>query len=653
MMNSTIRSLLCVKRAFNGKAIKPAMIGCLLAGMSTLAMGQTSAPFGFEDNAIGTWAGTSPAETATINSTAANVRTGAYSLKLTTTSTGTGNKQWFSNTPYALSASGTYIYCIYWALAANTGTSADASFRYSSSPALPSGAGSSANASADIALSTTAWTRVINSVTTSSARYYFPGPRKTVSTGATSFYIDDGIVYTSTMATVDTTDPLQPGVPTASVSGNLVSLGWTSNSDAGTGVAATLLLRNSNTSAAAPSLNDQAAYSAAGGSAGPNTVGGGWTVVSSSLAANATSFLDATAPTGNCIYAVVLRDLAYNYSTAAVSGIVNVGLPVPTIFVNQAGFSGNLGNAVRGTFSGVQQYSIQGYNLTGNITVTAPAGFEVSTTATSGFGSTISFPQSGGMVASATVYVRFAPTAATGNTGSLNITHTATGATAKTVSVSGNALDVKPTSSGTISFGRITGNSIEVNLPTTGSGNKRIIVISPDNEVTFIPADGAPVPGVNSNYQLAAGQTGNEKVVYDGNGAGNSVVTITGLTFATSYYFAVYEYNEGTGTSQNYLPSFPYTAMARTADFNIGVGVSSISGHTPVRIFPNPGQGYLHIDAPERVSVRVVDMTGRVVHQQQNATAADLRHLPDGIYNVIVQNEQSVMLKTERIIIRK
>ena len=126
MMNSTIRSLLCVKKAPIQKAMATALIGCVLAGISTLAAAQTSAPFGLEDNAIGTWAGTSSAETATINSTASNVRTGTYSLKLTTTSTGTGNKQWFSNTPYALSSSGTYIYFVYWALAANTGTSADA-----------------------------------------------------------------------------------------------------------------------------------------------------------------------------------------------------------------------------------------------------------------------------------------------------------------------------------------------------------------------------------------------------------------------------------------------------------------------------------------------------------------------------------------------
>ena len=629
---------------------KPLLLGCLLAS-ATVAQAQTSSPFGLEDNAIGTWAGTGTTETAAINNTATGVRTGGYSLKLTTTSTGTGNKQWFSNTPYAASASGTYIYLIYWAKATTAGTSVDGSMRYSST-APPSGSGSSSNASADVAINTTGWTRVTNSINTSSVRYYFPAPRKTVSTGATSFFIDDGVLYTSPMTSVDTTDPLTPGVPTATVSGNLVNLNWTSNTDAGTGVAATIILRNSNTAAAAPDLNDQAQYSVAGGAAGPNTVGNGWTVVSAASGATATSYLDAVTPAGGYIYAVVLRDLAYNYSTAVVSGLITVGQPVPTLFADQTGFTGNLGTTVRGMTSAVQHFSLSGYNLTGPVTVTAPAGFEVSASATTGFAPSITLTPAGGTVASSNVYVRFSPTAATGSTGQVNIILSSAGAAAVNVAVSGNAIDTEPGSTGTISFGNIFNTTVQVNLPTVGSGNKRIIVVSKDHDVTFVPTDGVPVAGVNADYSAATDQGGGEKVVYDGAGSGSSVVTVTGLTPGTTYYFAVYEYNMGSGSSQNYLPNSPYTAIASTAINNLGVGTSSVSGRALVSIYPNPVQDLLYIDAPAPVRLLIRDINGRTILTQGNAKTLDVRVLPAGIYTITVLDDQGQLLRSVRLLKR-
>lgn len=53
-------------------------------------------------------------------------------------------------------------------------------------------------------------------------------------------------------------------------------------------------------------------------------------------------------------------------------------------------------------------FVVNGYNLSGNVTVTAPTNFQVSTSATSGFASSITLTPASGSVANQTVYVRLA-----------------------------------------------------------------------------------------------------------------------------------------------------------------------------------------------------------------------------------------------------
>jgi hypothetical protein len=624
------------------------LIGAL--AFITDASAQTASPFGFEDNTTNGWTGTASSETATVNAATANVRTGGYSLKVTTTSTGTGNKQWYSNTPYGTSGPTTNVHFIYWAKAQDAGTSADASYRYASS-APPTGTGSSSNASTATALSTTSWKRIANSSNTSSVRYYFPSPRKTASAGATSFYLDDGIIYTSASAIPDTVKPATPTALSGSASGNLIARTWTSNTDPGgvdaTGVAATVLLRTNNVSATLPDLNDQAAYSVAGGAAGPNTVGD-WTVISATAGATATTYMDATSAPGNYKYAVVLRDLAHNYSAAAGSATIVAGSPVPTVFLDTAGFIGNIGNVETGGISTVlSSYKVSGFNLVAPVTITAPGGFEVSiTNSTIGFNGTQSIPVSSGTLAPTTVYVRFVPTSPSGATGLLNITN-ASGSSSKTVAISGNAIAHEPTATGSISFGIVRSTRIEVNLPTIGSGNKRIIVVKSGGDVDFLPVDGISPGGVNASFTQAADQGNGNKIVYDGAGSGNSVVLVTGLTPGTIYYFAVYEYNAGTGTSQNYLPTSPVTSIARTADNDLSIG-NGPSGSS-ISIYPNPVENVLHINAPKDARVTINDLAGRVVYTAVGMETADMSRLSAGTYLVVIRDNSGAVLYTQRL----
>ena len=117
----------------------------------------------------------------------------------------------------------------------------------------------------------------------------------------------------------------------------------------------------------------------------------------------------------------------------AISGTV---IPNPSITITGTPLSAFSTN--EGTPSATQNYSVSGANLTADITLTAPTGFEISTSASSGFAGNLTLTQSGGSVSATTIYTRLTGTSV--GTPSGNITHTSTGATAQNVTVSGTVV---------------------------------------------------------------------------------------------------------------------------------------------------------------------------------------------------------------------
>jgi len=89
----------------------------------------------------------------------------------------------------------------------------------------------------------------------------------------------------------------------------------------------------------------------------------------------------------------------------------------------------------------IQQFTVSGNNLTGNITAAAPTGFEVSLAAGGAYGSSVTIPETGGTANNTVVYVRSAASDPASPI-SGNVTLTSTGATTQTIAVTGtvNAL---------------------------------------------------------------------------------------------------------------------------------------------------------------------------------------------------------------------
>src|SRR5690554_4105713 len=77
----------------------------------------------------------------------------------------------------------------------------------------------------------------------------------------------------------------------------------------------------------------------------------------------------------------------------------------PTITVSSTSLTGFTYEEGSGP-SGEQSFTVEGSNLTDDIDISAPTDWEISTTSGSGFGGTVSLPETGGVVSSTTIYAR-------------------------------------------------------------------------------------------------------------------------------------------------------------------------------------------------------------------------------------------------------
>lgn len=98
------------------------------------------------------------------------------------------------------------------------------------------------------------------------------------------------------------------------------------------------------------------------------------------------------------------------------------------------GFTYNIGSGP----SSEQSFTVGGSNLTNDIAINAPTNYEISLVSGGTFGASIPLTQTGGTVATTTIYARLKAGLAVGNYNSENIAITSTGATAASVACSGS-----------------------------------------------------------------------------------------------------------------------------------------------------------------------------------------------------------------------
>jgi pectin methylesterase-like acyl-CoA thioesterase len=287
-------------------------------------------------------------------------------------------------------------------------------------------------------------TASLSTSTTPGTWYFYSGTLTTPSGTPTSTYagiktsnpqspyfdIDDFVVYAGSAADAVAPDVATSAAGIGNANDNTIKISWTAP---GSGVDGGGYVVVRSTSATAPVPNANGVYIVG------NNMGAGYQVVY--LGAN-TSFTD-TDPSllssTRYYYYVFTADKAYNYSATAASANVMIDestTPVPAITATGTltAFTQTIGSP-----ASFQTITVSGTDLTGNISVTAPAGYELSINGGTNWSSSpVSLTPTSGTVSGTSVLVRLNATATGAYTG--NIVVSSTGATTVNITVSGNTV---------------------------------------------------------------------------------------------------------------------------------------------------------------------------------------------------------------------
>lgn len=150
----------------------------------------------------------------------------------------------------------------------------------------------------------------------------------------------------------------------------------------------------------------------------------------------------------------------------------------------------------------------------------------------------------------------------------------------------------------------------------------------------------------------------------------NPIVYWDGVNLTTQTYYVSYQWFRNlvplSATFPFYVPSDAGTYTVRVIDTNgcqsvstgfivtrIGVtrtlGTNTLS-NDEITIFPNPAQGVVHIIASEPLRAVINAIDGRKIMDEANATEINIGTLSDGIYTLMLFNQQGNMVKVEKLI---
>ena len=228
-----------------------------------------------------------------------------------------------------------------------------------------------------------------------------------------------------------------------------------------------------------------------------------------------------------------------------------------------------------GTVSAEQSFTVEGVNLTDDILVSAPTGFEISNTTGSGFVSSLIFTNTTGTISSTTIYARLTNAANHGDGG--NITATSLNAIQQNIatgsaSVTSNTISLTSASGTDAQTVNQNANIRDITYATTGSTGASfsglpsgISGVWLSNVITI---SGAPIIITNANYTISL-TGGCGSITASGSinslnpSLGNSTIVVTGAITYT-YSGAAQGPTTSTVTGSTATPTYSYSGTSST-----------------------------------------------------------------------------------------
>ena len=124
--------------------------------------------------------------------------------------------------------------------------------------------------------------------------------------------------------------------------------------------------------------------------------------------------------------------------------------------------------------------------------------------------------------------------------------------------------------------------------------------------------------------------TGATTSVYNETGAGNYIVVV----------------HDASGCSDT---SAAYTVSGGGGGGSTGVVTASGNG-MDIKLYPNPATSVIMIDAPVKVNVSVLAADGKLIIRENDATSINVSGLANGMYMIMVYDQDNVLLKADKFI---
>ncbi len=353
-------------------------------------------------------------------------------------------------------------------------------------------------------------------------------------------------------------------------------------------------------------------------SAGANALAGFVAVSNQPLPASPINLvLPATKTAGTYNFNLTVRNSVTGCVSAVVPFSVVVGAATANFTIT---FSGTLNpfNSCVGTASNVQTYTFSVTNMTEDLVVTPPAGFQISANATDYFASIrYSPPTSGSGSGSATVSVRLAANASGSPSG--NITHTS-GTVTQNLAVSGTVNPIPTITLGTIES--INTRSTSFTIPytaTTGSPNQFSLTAGTNALPGFVPINKQPLP------------------------ASPITIPIPQNTVVGNYNFNLIVHNSTTGCESMVIP-FTLNNVMSAVDEEFSNSILA---------YPNPTANMVTVQFPKSAkieTIRLLNPLGQEVmslnkQEIQEQLQFDLSSYASGVYYLHVIEQKRVAVK--------
>lgn len=79
-------------------------------------------------------------------------------------------------------------------------------------------------------------------------------------------------------------------------------------------------------------------------------------------------------------------------------------------------------------------------------------------------------------------------------------------------------------------------------------------------------------------------------------------------------------------------------------------GVRTVVNASDIKIYPNPASSVIYIDAPGKVFITVMSADGKMLMAQKEAVSINVGQLADGVYMIMVYDENNMLLKADKFV---